>query len=129
MKRGLYVFLECAISPSRAEVGWDRRHDAPRADVRAVTIHPPVAAVTSTTCSAIAKMNDYEEAVLFTLSAYESRLDRVEYCLSGLKQDPEEKPRTLHERVQRIERQLQELSAKTSLLNEVQELGMYLVTE
>ncbi|KAF2279609.1 uncharacterized protein EI97DRAFT_455831 [Westerdykella ornata] len=67
-------------------------------------------------------MDDYEEAVLFTITLLESRLDRLEYVLSGANQQDEEKPRTLQERVKRIERLLQELSAKTALLNEVREL-------
>lgn len=69
-------------------------------------------------------MDDYEEAVLFTIASLESRLDRIEYVLSGSKQVAEEKPKTFPERVQRIERSLQELSAKTALLNDVQELSM-----
>lgn len=69
-------------------------------------------------------MDEYEEAVLFTYALLESRLDRMEYILSGGKKPSEEKPKTLPERIQRIERSLQELSAKTALLNEVQQLSM-----
>lgn len=71
-------------------------------------------------------MDDYEEAVLFTIASLESRLDRVEYLLGGgkKKKQAEEKPKTLAERVQRIERLLRELSAKTTLLNDVQQLSM-----
>lgn len=68
-------------------------------------------------------MDDYEEAVLFTFALLESRLDRIEYVLSGGKKQAEEKPKTFPERVQRIERSLQELSKKTTLLNDVQDLS------
>lgn len=74
------------------------------------------------------EMDAYEEAVLFTLAALESRLDRLEYCVSGLKEDENEngdKPKTLQERVQRLERILQELSARTSLVRDVEELSMW----
>jgi hypothetical protein len=70
-------------------------------------------------------MDDYEEAVLFTIAALESRLDRIEYVLSGRKKQAEEAPRTFSERMQRIERSLQQLSEKTQLLNQVQDLSMY----
>jgi lipoate-protein ligase A len=68
-------------------------------------------------------MDDYEEAVLFTLTLLESRLERLEYVLSGSNKQAEQKPKTLPERVKRIERSLQELSAKTALLNEVRDLS------
>ncbi|KAF2015649.1 hypothetical protein BU24DRAFT_408849 [Aaosphaeria arxii CBS 175.79] len=67
-------------------------------------------------------MDDYEEAVLFTFALLESRLDRIEYALSGTRNLSEEKPKTLPERIQRIERTLSELSEKTSLLDDVQQL-------
>lgn len=69
-------------------------------------------------------MDAYEEAVLFTIAELESLLDRVEYVLSGRKKDDAEEPRTYAERMQRIEKSLQELSAKTQLLNQVQDLSM-----
>jgi hypothetical protein len=69
-------------------------------------------------------MDAYEEAVLFTIAELESRLDRVEYVLSGRKKDDAEEPRTFSERMQRIEKSLQELSAKTQLLNQVHQLSM-----
>ena len=72
----------------------------------------------------VAAMDDYEEAVLFTIASLESRLDRIEYVLSGGKTTAEEKPRTLPERIQRLERSLQELGKKTTLLNDVQQLSM-----
>jgi hypothetical protein len=68
-------------------------------------------------------MDEYEEAVLFTLASLESRLDRIEYVLSGGKKPTEEKPKTFPERVQRIERSLQELTGKTTLLHDVQQLS------
>lgn len=68
-------------------------------------------------------MDDYDEAVLFTLASLESRLDRIEYVLGGGKKQADEKPKTFPERIQRLERSLQELSAKTSLLNNVQQLS------
>jgi hypothetical protein len=70
-------------------------------------------------------MDDYEEAVLFTFALLESRLDRLEYILGGAKKVDAAKPRTVTERIQRIEKSLQELSAKTALLNDAQELRMY----
>lgn len=69
-------------------------------------------------------MDEYEEAVLFTFALLESRLDRIEYILSGVKPAADGKPRTLAERIQRIERSLQELSKKTVLLGDVQQLCM-----
>jgi hypothetical protein len=70
-------------------------------------------------------MDDYEEAVLFTFALLESRLDRLEYILGGYKKEDEEKPKTVVERIQRIEKSLQELAAKTALLNDVQQLRMW----
>ncbi|ORY17241.1 hypothetical protein BCR34DRAFT_475142 [Clohesyomyces aquaticus] len=67
-------------------------------------------------------MDEYEEAVLFTFALLESRLDRIEYILSGVKPAADGKPRTLAERIQRIEGSLQELSRKTVLLGDVQQL-------
>jgi hypothetical protein len=68
-------------------------------------------------------MDDYEEAVLFTFALLESRLDRIEYVLSGGKKEAEDKPRSLPERIRRIERSLQELGQKTALLEDVQQLS------
>ncbi|KAF2469490.1 uncharacterized protein BDR25DRAFT_335009 [Lindgomyces ingoldianus] len=67
-------------------------------------------------------MDEYEEAILFTYALLESRLDRIEYILGGVKPAADGKPRALAERIQRIERSLQELSKKTVLLNDVQQL-------
>ncbi|KAK7190614.1 hypothetical protein DPSP01_007270 [Paraphaeosphaeria sporulosa] len=66
-------------------------------------------------------MDEYEEAVLFTFALLESRLSRLEYIL-GSKRDGEEKAKTVPERIHKIERSLQELSAKTGLLSDVQQL-------
>jgi nicotinamide mononucleotide adenylyltransferase len=71
-------------------------------------------------------MDDYEEAVLFTFALLESRLDRLEYILGGAKKADAAKPMTVTERIQTIEKSLQELSAKTALLNDARELRMYL---
>lgn len=68
-------------------------------------------------------MDEYEEAVLFTFASLESRLDRIEYVLGGGKKPTEEKPKTFPERVQRIEKSLQELTGKTALLHDVQQLS------
>lgn len=67
-------------------------------------------------------MDDYEEAVLFTFGELESRLDRLEYLLSGPKQQTEEKPKTIPDRIHRIEKSLQALNGKTSLLADAQDL-------
>ena len=69
-------------------------------------------------------MDEYDEAVLFTFALLESRLDRLEYILGGVKEKEGEKPKTVTERMHRIEKSLQELSAKTALLNDAQELCM-----
>ncbi|KAL1596542.1 hypothetical protein SLS60_009190 [Paraconiothyrium brasiliense] len=66
-------------------------------------------------------MDEYEEAVLFTFALLESRLSRLEYIL-GNKRDSEEKPKTVPERIQKIEKSLQELSTKTALLGDAQQL-------
>lgn len=69
-------------------------------------------------------MDEYEEAILFTFSALESRLDRLEYVLSG--QTPtEEKPKTIPDRIHNIEKALQALGAQTSLLQDTQDLCMW----
>ncbi|KAF2175758.1 hypothetical protein K469DRAFT_646505 [Zopfia rhizophila CBS 207.26] len=67
-------------------------------------------------------MDDYEEAVLFTFALLESRLDRIEYILNGPKKQTDEKPKTIPERIQKLEKSLQEFSAKTALLNDVKQL-------
>jgi hypothetical protein len=71
-------------------------------------------------------MDEYEEAVLFTFALLESRLDRLEYVLRGVKQPEGEKPKTVTERMQKIDKSLQELSAKTALLHDARELCMCL---
>lgn len=72
-------------------------------------------------------MDEYEEAVLFTFALLESRLDRLEYVLNGARRpaDTEEKPKSVTERIQRIERLLQELSIKSTLITEAQLLCMH----
>lgn len=67
-------------------------------------------------------MDDYEEAILFTFGELESRLDRLEYLLNGPKSESEEKPKTIPDRMYRIEKSLQELAGKTSLLRDTNEL-------
>lgn len=67
-------------------------------------------------------MDEYEEAVLFTFGELESRLDRLEYLLSGPQVESEEKPKTIPDRIHRIEKSLQELAGKTSLLADANEL-------
>lgn len=67
-------------------------------------------------------MDAYEEAVLFTFAQLESRLDRLEYLLGGPHQDTTEKPKTVPDRIHRIEKSLQELAGKTSLLDDAHEL-------
>jgi hypothetical protein len=69
-------------------------------------------------------MDEYEEAVLFTFALLESRLSRLEYVL-GSKREGEEKPKTVPERIHNIEKSLQELSAKTALLSDAQQLRTY----
>lgn len=69
-------------------------------------------------------MDEYEEAVLFTFALLESRLDRLEYILGGSQKQADDKPANLQERVQRLEKSLQELSRKSALLNDVRELRM-----
>jgi hypothetical protein len=69
-------------------------------------------------------MDDYEEAILFTFGELESRLDRLEYVLSGPKALSEEKPQTIPDRIHRIEKSLQTLGAHTSLLSDAHELRM-----
>ena len=71
-------------------------------------------------------MDDYEEAVLFTFALLESRMDRLEYLLNGPKPKPDDsQPLTIPERIKRLDQSLKELSAKTALISEVQQLGMY----
>ncbi|KAF2728772.1 hypothetical protein EJ04DRAFT_538231 [Polyplosphaeria fusca] len=67
-------------------------------------------------------MDEYEEAVLFTYALLESRLARLEYILGGTKKQADENPRPLAERILRIERSLQDVSAKSALLGHVKEL-------
>jgi hypothetical protein len=69
-------------------------------------------------------MDEYEEAILFTFGKLESRLDRLEYVLSGPKAQGAEKPKTIPDRIHMIERSLQALNGKTSLLADAQELCM-----
>ena len=68
-------------------------------------------------------MDEYEEAVLFTFALLESRLDRLEYILSGAKRQADDKPKSFPERIRRLEKSLQDLSAKTTLLNDVKDLS------
>jgi hypothetical protein len=69
-------------------------------------------------------MDEYEEAILFTFGKLESRLDRLEYVLSGPKAQGAEKPKSIPDRIHMIERSLQALNGKTSLLADAQELRM-----
>ncbi|KAF2440146.1 hypothetical protein P171DRAFT_489920 [Karstenula rhodostoma CBS 690.94] len=66
-------------------------------------------------------MDEYEEAVLFTFALLESRLSRLEYIL-GSKREGHEEPKTVPERIHKIERSLQELSTKTGLLSDARQL-------
>ncbi|KAJ4342159.1 hypothetical protein N0V95_007006 [Ascochyta clinopodiicola] len=67
-------------------------------------------------------MDEYDEAVLFTYGLLESRLERLEYLLSGPKKQGEEKPQTIPDRIHHIEQSLQQLAGKTALLDNVNEL-------
>lgn len=67
-------------------------------------------------------MDEYDEAVLFTYSLLESRLERLEYLLGGPKAQSDEKPQAIPDRVRRIEQSLQQLAGKTALLDNVNEL-------
>ncbi|XPS68782.1 hypothetical protein M3J09_001066 [Ascochyta lentis] len=67
-------------------------------------------------------MDEYDEAVLFTYGLLESRLERLEYLLSGPKKQADEKPQTIPDRIHRIEQSLQQLAGKTALLDNVNEL-------
>ncbi|XP_014559634.1 hypothetical protein COCVIDRAFT_35146 [Bipolaris victoriae FI3] len=67
-------------------------------------------------------MDEYEEAVLFTFSLLESRLDRLEYVLGGPQEVAKDKPRTIADRIHRIEQSLQQLAGKTALLDEANSL-------
>lgn len=69
-------------------------------------------------------MDEYEEAILFTFGELESRLDRLEYILSGPKAQRNEKPKAIPDRIRKIERSLQEIAGKTSLLSDANELCM-----
>ena len=70
-------------------------------------------------------MDDYEEAILFTYALLEARLDRLEYILSAGKYTPQDRQQqTLPQRIQKIERSLNELSERTSLLGDVKQLSM-----
>lgn len=79
----------------------------------------------STTTFLAATMDEYDEAVLFTFALLESRLDRLEYVLGGSKKPTEERPKTVPERIQSIEKSLQALSARTALLNDAQQLRAF----
>lgn len=67
-------------------------------------------------------MDEYEEAVLFTFSLLESRLDRLEYVLGGAADAGRDGPKTIVERIHRIEQSLQQLAGKTALLDEANNL-------
>lgn len=69
-------------------------------------------------------MDEYEEAILFTFALLESRLSRLEYIL-GSSREGAEKPKTVPERIHKMEKSLQELSAKTGLLSDAQQLCRY----
>lgn len=99
----------------------------PKSRAKFTKVHAPASGVhvrTTSDPSSDRAMDEYEEAVLFTYSLLESRLDRLEYILGGAKKGAEEKPKTVPERMQKIEKSLQELSAKTALLNDAQQLCM-----
>ena len=66
-------------------------------------------------------MDEYDEAILFTLSLLESRLSRLEYVL-GNKPASDEKPKTVTERIHKLEKALADLSSKTSLLDDASQL-------
>ena len=67
-------------------------------------------------------MDEYDEAVLLTYALLESRLERLEYLLSGPKTQPEHKPQTIPDRIRSIEQSLLQLAGKTALLDSVNEL-------
>jgi len=67
-------------------------------------------------------MDEYEEAVLFTFALLESRMDRLEYVLGGPHEQARDRPRTIPDRIHRIEQSLQQLAGKTSLLDETNNL-------
>ena len=67
-------------------------------------------------------MDKYEEAVLFTFGELESRLERLEYLLGGIPGETTERPKTIPDRIHRIEQALQKLAGDTSLLSDVNEL-------
>ncbi|KAF1838240.1 hypothetical protein BDW02DRAFT_34595 [Decorospora gaudefroyi] len=69
-----------------------------------------------------AVMDEYEEAILFTFSLLESRLDRLEYVLGASQESIKEKPKTAIDRIHRIEQSLQQLAGKTALLDEANNL-------
>jgi hypothetical protein len=69
-------------------------------------------------------MDEYEEAVLFTFSLLESRLDRLEYVLGGPQEATKDKARTISDRIHKIEQSLQQLAGKTALLDEANNLRM-----
>jgi hypothetical protein len=73
-------------------------------------------------------MDEYEEAILFTFGALESRIKRLEYVLSGQAPKAAEKPLTIPDRIHKLERSLQALNGKTSLLADAQELCMSFTT-
>ena len=67
-------------------------------------------------------MDEDDEAVLFTYALLESRLERLQYLLSGPKAQGEEKPLSIPDRIRSIEASLQQLAGKTALLDNVNEL-------
>jgi len=68
-------------------------------------------------------MESYDEAVLFTLTELESRLHRLEYLLGGPHRDTTDKASTVPGRLAALERTLQQLAGKTTLLHDARELG------
>jgi hypothetical protein len=72
-------------------------------------------------------MDEYEEAILFTFALLESRLDRLEYVLGGSQEQIKEQPKTVSDRIHRIEQSLQQLAGKTALLDEANNLCMHVL--
>lgn len=97
------------LGPSQVKWAAKQRH--------AIRLHMPILDNTPTDT-----MDEYDEAVLFTYALLESRMERLEYLLNGPKQQGEERPQTIPDRIHRIEQSLQQLAGKTTLLDNVNEL-------
>ncbi|KAL1794421.1 hypothetical protein ACET3X_007842 [Alternaria dauci] len=67
-------------------------------------------------------MDEYDEAVLFTFALLETRLDRLEYVLGGSHDGTRDRPRTVPDRIHKMEQSLQQLAGKTALLDEATSL-------